>query len=52
MKKLHPVLQARSAAVKTAHAHLSKTVPNFRAQAPREQFKAVQAHVNTMKGKC
>lgn len=45
MKKLHPALVARAAAVKTAHAHLSKTVPGFTAKPGREQIARVQAHV-------
>jgi hypothetical protein len=44
-KTLHPKLQAHGAKVKAAHAHLSKTVPGFRAQPPAEQFRQVQAHV-------
>lgn len=51
MKKLHPALAKRAAAVKTAHAHLSKTVPGFREKSGRDQIAHVQAHVKkTMKG--
>jgi hypothetical protein len=49
-RKLSAALLARSAAVKTAHAHLSTTVPGFRAQPPIAQFKAVHAHLKTLKG--
>lgn len=47
-RKLSPALVARSAAVKTAHAHLSATVPGFRAQKPIAQFQAVHAHLKTL----
>ncbi len=42
---LSPALIAHGAKVKAAHAHLSATVPGFRAQAPIAQFKAVHAHL-------
>lgn len=44
-RPLHPKLAERAQAVKSAHAHLSSTVPGFRSQPPREQFRQVQAHV-------
>jgi hypothetical protein len=51
MKKLHPALAKRAAAVKQAHAHLSKTVPGFAAQHPHERIRQAQAHVTrTAKG--
>lgn len=43
-KVLHPVLKARAAAVKQAHAELSKQ-PGFRALPPHEQFKRTQTHI-------
>lgn len=46
-RTLSPALKARSEAVKVAHAHLSATVPGFRAQPPIHQFKAVHAHLKT-----
>lgn len=44
-KKLHPVMQAKAAAVKQAHAHLTKTVPGFASRHPHERVKAVHAHL-------
>lgn len=45
MKPLHPALQKRAIAVKTAHAHLVKTVPGFASRHPHERVKAVHAHI-------
>lgn len=42
---LHPKLQARAAAIKAAHAHLTKTIPGFRKQSGRAQIAATHAHV-------
>lgn len=48
---LHPALKQRAAAVKAAHAHLSKTVPGFSQLHPHARVKQVQAHVTrTTKG--
>jgi hypothetical protein len=44
-RTLHPKLQAHGQKVKAAHAHLSKTVPGFRAQPFHQQARAVQAHI-------
>jgi hypothetical protein len=49
-KPLPPALKVHSQAVKVAHAHLSKTVPGFAQQPPREQFRQTQAHVRATKG--
>jgi hypothetical protein len=50
-KRLHPALKARAAAVKSAHAHLTKTVPGFRQQPGHVQLTQTQAHVTKrMKG--
>lgn len=46
---LHPVLKARAHAVKVTHARLVRTVPGFTSRPPREQFKAVQAHLRQPK---
>jgi hypothetical protein len=46
MAKLHPKMIARAAAVKAAHAHLSKTVPGFRKLAGRDQIARTHAHVS------
>lgn len=43
---LHPALAARAVAVQQAHAHLTKTVPGFRAQPGHQQLRQVQAHVS------
>lgn len=48
-RRLHPKLAARASAVKQAHAHLSATVPGFRALPGREQFRQTQAHVRRAK---
>lgn len=45
VKKLHPALAKRAAAVKQAHAHLTKTVPGFRKQAGHIQLRQTQEHV-------
>lgn len=50
-KTMHPKLTARAAAVKQAHAHLSKTVPGFNRMHPHERIRMTQAHV-TRKGGC
>lgn len=44
-RQLHPVMKARAAAVKRAHAHLTKTVPGFAKLHPHERTRQVQAHV-------
>lgn len=44
-KPLHPAMQQRAAAVKAAHAHLTKTVPGFRSQPGHQQLRQTQAHV-------
>lgn len=44
-RTLHPALKAHGQKVKAAHAHLSKTDPNFRSQPFTERAKAVQAHI-------
>lgn len=50
-RPLPPAFKARAAAVKAAHAHLSKTVPGFRAKPGHEQLRHTQAHVTkTIKG--
>ncbi len=46
-RALHPALAARAAAVKIAHAHLSATVPGFRAKLPAEQFAHTQRHLRS-----
>lgn len=49
-RTLHPALKARAAAVKAAHAHLSRTMPGFRTQPGHMQLAQTQAHVTkTMK---
>lgn len=50
-KTLHPSMKQRAAAVKAAHAHLSKTVPGFRALHPHERIRATQAHVKRKGGR-
>jgi len=45
-RQLHPAMKQRAAAVKAAHAHLSKTVPGFSQQHPHERVRQVHAHVN------
>lgn len=47
---LHPALQQRAQAVKAAHAHLSKTMPGFRALPGHQQIRHTQAHVKRSKG--
>ena len=42
---LHPALAAHGQKVKAAHAHLSATVPGFKAQPMPVKMKAVQAHI-------
>lgn len=43
-RTLHPTMVARAAAVKQAHAELSK-LPGFRRLPPHEQFKRTQQHI-------
>lgn len=50
-RTLHPALASRAQAVKVAHAHLSKTVPGFRALKPIDQFLNVHAHLVKKGGK-
>lgn len=49
-KTLHPAMKQRAAAVKAAHAHLSKTVPGFAQQHPHERIRQTQAHVKKKGG--
>lgn len=44
-RALHPALKARGAAVKAAHAHLTRTVQGFRQQPGHVQIRATQQHV-------
>lgn len=46
-RQLHPKMKAHGQAVKAAHAHLARTVPGFKQQAPTDRFRAVQAHIRT-----
>lgn len=48
---LHPKLAAHGQKVKAAHAHLSATVPGFRAQPMTVKMRAVQQHIRTQKGR-
>lgn len=45
-RTLHPKMVQRAAAVKAAHAHLSKTVPGFTQLPGHQQLKHTQAHVS------
>lgn len=42
---LHPKLAQRAAAVKVAHAHLSRNMPGFNTLKPAQRFTHVQAHI-------
>lgn len=42
---VHPKMRAHGLKVKTAHAHLTKTVPNFTRLAPAQRMQAVQDHI-------
>lgn len=46
-RALHPVLKARGAAVKAAHAHLTAHHPGFRSLPGHEQIRRTQQHVKT-----
>jgi hypothetical protein len=45
-RALHPKMVERAAAVKHAHAHLTKTVPGFLKLPGHQQLKHTQAHVS------
>lgn len=45
-RQLHPTMRARAAAVKSSHAHLTKTVPGFSQLPGHEQLRQTQAHVS------
>lgn len=44
-RALHPKMVARAQAVKAAHAHLTKTMPGFRALPGAQQIRHTQRHV-------
>lgn len=44
-RPLHPKMIARGIAVKAAHAHLTKTVPGFKALPGPKRLTAVHAHI-------
>jgi hypothetical protein len=48
-RQLHPAMKARAAAVKQAHAHLTKTVPGFSRLHPHDRARMVHAHVDRAK---
>lgn len=49
-RTLHPALKARAAAVKAAHAHLTRTMPGFRALPGHQQLAHTQRHVDRNRG--
>ena len=51
MKPMHPKMVARAAAVKSAHAYLTKMVPGFSTLHPHTRIKAVHAHINRLNPK-
>lgn len=51
-KTLHPAMTRRAAAVKQAHAHLSKAMPGFANLHPHDRIRHTQAHAaRLLKGK-
>lgn len=45
-RTLHPKMVERAQAVKTSHAHLSKTIPGFKELHPHERTRMTQFHAS------
>lgn len=50
-RTLHPALVAHGLKVKAAHAHLSATVPGFKAKPMRAKMAHIQQHIRSLKPK-